>query len=599
MNRRTPTSQSSLRVTRRRRVRPLSVDPWAIVLATTHSLFSVVGASFHATGSALWIVGSRGAAVASVLAIVLLTALLAVPITFLFRMLDRQWVPGPGEVSSMRATMRRWFVPTFTVILMGWLPWLILHYPGAVDSDTITQRLEWIGLTPQRNHHPWFDTIVFGAFWNLGDFIGSANVGLFTYLLLQETALAAALAFGIVYVKRLGGTTAVMWTLTALGAVFPVFMTAAAVVSKDSLAAIFWIPAIVLFVEVVRTRGQVLERPWIAWAGVGLLLPLVLAKRTNMYVVLLCVAVVAFFVIRRVRWRLLVGVGSVLIAAGVVWPAVVLPMMGIGTATSTDVLTIPVQQTARVAAEHSDEVPEHEREAIDRVLRWDGLADAYVPGRSDTVKGRWDDAAPLSAKVAYAQTWLSQGLRYPHTYLSATAANTYEYFAPLTPVIFQLNLTLERYVPFWESRAHEWVTVEDVEAATVDVLSAPESLYGARVVLNELFVTFANATPTMSKAFFCSWIPLFVLAFAVRRRSALLTMATVPFVVSLAVLVASPVALPRYMLPSILGSLLLIGLCLVPAVQRQSDGGKVREQRRTALSGKPASGAQDGWGPAE
>ncbi|GAA1956083.1 DUF6020 family protein [Microbacterium aquimaris] len=456
-----------------------------------------------------------------------------------------------------------------------------------MDSDTITQRMQWIGLTPPSNHHPWFDTMVFGLFWNLGDAIGSPNAGLFTYLLLQEVALAIGLSLGFVYLRRLGASRLVMWTLVVLAAVFPVFMSSAAVVSKDSLAVVFWLPALVLFIEVARTRGTVLRNAWVCWSGAAILTALIMTKKTNGYVVLLCVVIVAFVVTAAIRRRMLLGVAVVIGVTSFVWPSLVVPALGVSAGTSTDMMTIPVQQTARVAAEFGADIPSNERDAIDRMLRWEGLGDAYVPGRSDSVKGRWDDAAPLSDKLAYAQAWLAQGLRYPGTYISATAANTYEYFAPLTPVVFQLSLTLDRYVPFWESRAYEEVTIADIEAATTDVLFEPSMLDTTRSVMNDLYREFANATPLMSKAFYSSWVPLFVLTYALRRRSALHVLATTPALVSLAVLVASPVALPRYMLPSIMSAMFLIGLCLLPVSLAPRI--KNRSPRRSAIRRRPAA----------
>ncbi len=531
----------------------------------------MVGASYAATDSAEWFTSSLGGALVGLLAVASLALVLSLVIAALFRALDHAWEQPTGVVGSMRDAVRHWMWPSFGVILIGWLTWLIVHFPGAIDSDTVTQRIEWLGMSPAKNHHPWFDTVVFGWFWDVGDLLGDPNVGLFTYLLFQEVTTAAGLALGIAYLGRLGMSTRLRWTLTILAAVFPAYVIAPSVMSKDAFAVIFWMPALILFVEIVRTRGAVLSKPWVVAAAIAIVIPLVLAKRTNGYLLVICTVVLVFVIARRLRWRLFAGLGTILLVTNVIWPMAVLPALGVAPGTSTDMMTIPVQQTARIVAEHGDEIPRDEREAIDAMLRYDGLAEAYVPRRSDNVKARWNVDAPLEQKLDYARVWLAQLVRYPGTALSATVANTFEYFAPVTPVKLQRNLALDRYVDHWTSKTYERFSREDVEAISTEALGTSSVLNGARVAANKLYDAFSDGNPLMSKALFSSWIPLFALVYAIRRRSSLHVLATVPLFVNLAFLVASPIALGRYLLPLIIASVFAIGLTALPARRESRD----------------------------
>lgn len=554
------------------RPRRLRIDGWAATLAVVLSAFSVLGASYAAGDNAEWFAGSAGTLIGSLFAIALLATLLYVGLAALFRLLDRSWDRGPRDiVVPMRAAVCSWMWPSLGLILAGWLPWLIIHYPGAVDSDTITQRIEWLGMSPAKNHHPWFDTTVFGWFWDLGDALGSPNLGLFAYLLVQEVATAAGIALGIAYLARVGLPRGLRWALTLIAATFPAFVIAPSVMSKDAFAIIFWMPALILFVEIVRTRGAVLTRRWVIVVAVVIVIPLVLAKRTNGYLLLICVVVLAFVVARRIRWRMLAGAAAMLIVTNVVWPMAVLPALGVASATSADMMTIPVQQTARIVAEHGDEIPADEREAIDAMLRYDGLAEAYVPRRSDNVKARWNADAPLEQKLDYLGVWLAQVVRYPGTALSATAANTFEYFAPVTSVSLQRTLELDRYVDHWADKTYDEFSREDVEAVTIDALGSPAALDDARATTNALYTTFSEGNPLMSKALFSSWIPLIALAYALRRRSVLHVIATVPLFVNLAFLIAGPIALGRYLLPSIIATVFAVGLMAIPVSRTRPD----------------------------
>lgn len=552
------------RSTRRRRS-VTSIDPIAAVLALLLAAFLVVGASFHATDSTAWLFSSPAVAVGSALALLVLAAVLHLAISRLYAWLGRRWdrQPEPAvRLIPMRRALRRWMLPTSAVIWAGWMGWLLVHYPGNVDSDTITQLFQWLGLAARVDHHPWFDTMVFGWFWDIGRGVGDLDVGLFAFLLVQVSATALGFGFALTYLGRLGLPAAARWVITVVVATSPTFAIAVSTMTKDSFAAIFWLPFLVLFVEAIRTRGRVLCRPWVAAAAVSLVIPLILAKRTNVYVLVLCAVVVLLVAARRTRLPIILGTALVLAVTNLVWPHIALPALGVQPGTLTDTLSVPVQQTARTVARHGKDIPASERAAIDAVLRYDGLAEAYVPRRSDAVKGRWNVKATRAQELAYARVWLRQLGRYPGTYVAATVNNTYEYFAPLTKLGSTGDLNLERYVDFWLSRSLRGTDRYQIEEVA-DALHSPASLEPLRTAADGAATVWATGNLVASKAFYCSWVPLLALGFALRRRSWMLALAAAPVLLNLGVLVAGPIALPRYMVPMIQGSVLLVGLMLV------------------------------------
>lgn len=542
------------------------IDVTAVIVALLLAGFFVVGASFAATNSSAWFSGSAGAAIGAFLAVLVIAAALYLAIRLLYRWLDRRWdatAESAAGIIPMRKALRRWFWPSFAAVYAGWLGWLLIHFPGSVDSDTITQLYQWLGLAAKVDHHPWFDTMIFGWFFDLGRAVGNWNVGLFAFLFVQVTASAAGMALALTYLARLGLSKGPRRVLTAFVAVFPIFAMSVSVMSKDSFGQVFWLPFVVMYVEALRTRGRFLCRPWIGLAAIVLTIPLVLAKRTNVYVVVLCLIVLLVVSAWRTAARLAIGAVVVVAVTNLLWPHVVLPALGVAPGTGTDALTVPLQQTARTVREHGANLPASERAAIDAVLRYQGLAKAYDPRRSDAVKGRWRAGTTSAERRAYLRTWLAEGLRYPGTYLAATANNTYEYFAPLTPMSFQTDLDLRRYIDFWQSRAFPSTTRAQITDVALG-LHPPATLVPVRSTVNHVNATFLTGNLFASKALYASWIPLLVLGFAIRRRSWLLALATIPLFLNLAVLVASPIALPRYIGPSVHGAVLIAGLAMLP-----------------------------------
>lgn len=535
-------------------------DPWAGSMAAILSAATIVGYSFDINDSAAGFLGAN--AIPSALAWIALALLLHVAIVLVFKALDLSSTTAARmPVSSERflARLRRSGPALWAILVIAWLPWTILHAPGLLDPDTFTQRFQWLGLMERTDHHPWFDTTVFGFVWDAAAALTSEGGGLFTLILVQILATTAGFAVTLVYLLHRGVRPLLVGSLLAVIAVHPVFTTAAAVLSKDSFAGWFWLPFLVLFVEALRTRGAVLQTSWVAVAALAVMIPLVMAKRTNVYLLVICAVVLLIVAQRGKRRRIVVGSSAVLLLTQLIWPSLVLPALGVGPGTSVDMLTIPVQQTARVSAEHGNDIPTDEREVIDSVLRWDGLGDAYDPRRSDAVKGRWNLDAGLSDQAAYVRVWVAQAFRYPGTYLAATASNTYEYFAPMTPMLFHNELSLDRYVEYWDARTPPSTSRATVEAVVASV-QHPGWLADAREAANTFSRTFLEKDPFSTKAFYASWIPFVAVMYGLRSRRWLLVASAVPLLVMLAFLVASPVALPRYILPSLYGSVLISGL---------------------------------------
>ena len=279
----------------------------------------------------------------------------------------------------MRRAIGRWLLPTFGALMVGWLAWLMIHYPGIIhDTDTTSQLLQWYGGVTPRVNHPWFDTVIFGWFWNLGRAVGDYNVGLFVYLLFQTAATALGMALVLTYLGRLGLSDRPRRILTAFAALFPPFLIAVSEMTKDNFAGIFWLPFLVLFVETVRTRGRVLCRRWVGAAAIALIVPLVLAKRPNVYVFILCALVVLVISVPAARKRLLIGMALVLALTSLVCRGLSYRASVCGRQRPRTRSRYPFNRRLE-RWRGGNSMPLAERAAIDAVLPYDRLAKSMTP----------------------------------------------------------------------------------------------------------------------------------------------------------------------------------------------------------------------------
>ena len=158
------------------------------------------------------------------------------------------------EIFSFK-TSKKQFALIAVVLVLCWLPYLIVTYPGVIWYDTEQQLLQWNGQPNTftdgsylSDHHPVFDTMIFGTFLRLGAFFGSADRGLYLGCIVIELVTIAALASMILYCRHIGAGWRFCFAEMIFFAVFPFTALFSMTMVKDSLFMPFFIWFAMIFV---------------------------------------------------------------------------------------------------------------------------------------------------------------------------------------------------------------------------------------------------------------------------------------------------------------------------------------------------------------
>ena len=73
----------------------------------------------------------------------------------------------------------------FLIILAGWLPWILMNYPGTSCPDGNLQLRQFLGDAEWAAGHPPLSSVIMGALFTFGRWIGDANFGFFLYCFFQ------------------------------------------------------------------------------------------------------------------------------------------------------------------------------------------------------------------------------------------------------------------------------------------------------------------------------------------------------------------------------------------------------------------------------
>jgi len=341
-----------------------------------------------------------------------------------------------------------------TVILLAWLPSLCALYPGTLINDSWGQLSQVIrlrdGTWAISAHHPVTDTAIMSLIiLPVVRIFGEWHYGFFVYTLLQAVCTSFSFSMSIVYMKKyFCQSNIVSMFFLLLYCLFPVFVASVQTISKDALAAWIYLLFVICLIEILRTEGAVLKTAKCFWLFLGVFILCGLTKKTNIYVILGTLAILACT--QKKNRKPLISMISILFALYFIVLPVVRYTFTIRSSGPQEMLSLPFQQTAVYVIEYGDEVTEEEREVISKVLEYDNLGMNYNPENADPIKG-FSPRGEKSDYLKYLSVWAKQGIKHPNAYIKATLSHlagwfSFHIYKPITTMDWHSQLD-ERFFP--------------------------------------------------------------------------------------------------------------------------------------------------------
>jgi hypothetical protein len=115
------------------------------------------------------------------------------------------------------------------------------------------------------------------------------------------------------------------------------------------------------------------------------------------------------------------------------WQTLVFPALKVVPGSPAEALSVPLQQLARIARDHQDELTTKERQAISRVFGGqspEAMAKRYDPRLSNPVKDYFDRQWFSAHRADFLHSWLALVARFPASAGAAFIAGNYGYWWP-------------------------------------------------------------------------------------------------------------------------------------------------------------------------
>lgn len=444
---------------------------------------------------------------------------------------------------------------TILIILICWLPYIISFYPAILSPDPSNQIKQYYGLETHyingvnlidenvviTNHHPVFHTFILGGFTKIGDMLGSVNLGLFFFTIFQMFIVISAIIYTLIYLKKLKVPFIIRFIILIIFALFPVFPLYALSPVKDTLFGALLIFYIIEFHKLITTKKYSFKD----YLGLSLLILIMMLVRNNGIYIVLLSFITLVIMLKDKRLSLLI----VLLSSLVVYEAhnkILLPVMHITPGSIREMLSVPFQQTARYSKYYGDELNEEEINIIDKILRYEDLAERYKPNIADPVKYEFNPDTTTSDLIEYFKVWKNGLIKHPGVYIDATINTTYGYFYPNTS---------------------NWYVYHDYDKRLIK--SGINYHYNNLETTRDILTTYAVSFPyipilgSLVNIGFVVWTYIFLLAYLITEKKKRLIPLLLPAFILLLTCIVGPVnTYFRYMFPIVISLPLIIGLLI-------------------------------------
>lgn len=516
-----------------------SFCPWSFIGAVIFGLCTVIGKHFFDFGTDP---GSFGGLDGMAKYVPVIAGLVLVYYQILYSLFNRRYTIKQTSLKGWIGRTADFYekhigLITFLVILVCWLPYLLIFYPGSVCHDGYNQLNQSVGIKPISNKHPILGTYLLGLFFQAGRLVND-NFGIFLYICFQTLVLTIIFTSSVVYIRKIGMPLKISFLVMLYFALVPVWGAYTQAVVKDSLYSGIFLWFVLCFLCLADTLFSAEKKVPTGrqLIGFGISAFLVCALRQNgKYIVF--PAVLVLTVVSFKKWKKILLVFLALSMAVAVYDKGIVPATGATPISRRAVYSVPFQQTAKYLRDYPQDVTEEEYNTINQVLRADVIAERYNPRISDPVKNTFRNEASSEAVRDYLKVWFQMFWKHPGIYLEAFLQQCSGYLDP-----FHLNCPMGTFQNYIKGAP---IATGDLDIHYVhsDQLRNRMSLY--ENLWMEIFPLTLLTYPGVY-----TWITLFsILLLCKKKKWKQLTVMLIP-VFHILTCMASPVnGYLRYMLP--------------------------------------------------
>ncbi|MBP5153087.1 MAG: hypothetical protein ILP13_09285 [Lachnospiraceae bacterium] len=392
----------------------------ALILSVVMSIIYIFCVQFRDYNSLKFLFGSKYSILLFFMGILGYSVLLY----SLFVFLKDKLVTTGTVASEKKNFLSRFFFPiSWAFLMICYLPWLILNYPGSGMPDTIAQFQNYLGDTPWSMWQPPFSSLLMGWLYSLGKSLVDGSFGFFLYALFHSLVATGVFAYSLNRLKKLGAPLKFCIPAALFYGLVPMWGAYAQWVEKDFLFAAVGTLFTTYVIEVLAVRTFDWKNT-VKLLVSGLLCAFL--RNNGIYAVVPALFVLIFLVAKEGRkWVAVVLLSVLVFFEGIT--RVLYPAIGVDKTSISETIGFMLQQTARYVNTYPQEIsPEEEAVLTQNFQSMDSFAE-YDPQFIDPIKRFYNHSAPKE----YFALWFRQLFMHPTVYVESYLNGAFGYLAPV------------------------------------------------------------------------------------------------------------------------------------------------------------------------
>ena len=332
------------------------------------------------------------------------------------------------KLPTREKNIPRLFLISFLVILICYIPYFIIFFPGLLTADSLTGLNMILKIYPVTDSHTLLHLLFMYIPFKVGTLLfNNINMSVGLISLTQMIVMALTFAYTIKFLKSRKVPNIVLIIMVLFYGLLPVNGFYSITLWKD----IIFSCSIVLFTiecfKLIERKNNITFKNSYMFIIVSLLVVFTRNNAIYMYVVLSMVSIIVF----KKNLKVIVPMLLIVFATYVVVKGPVFNALKIEKSSSTEYIAIPLQQIGRMAYKDV-KFTKKEKELIDKLIPLEELKKSYNPEITDSIKfnKKYNTKEFEKNKKEYFELWMNLCLKHPATAIEAYLTTTLGYWYP-------------------------------------------------------------------------------------------------------------------------------------------------------------------------
>lgn len=333
-----------------------------------------------------------------------------------------------GKKDLFKPTLKT-FLIIAVLFMIAWMPYFLNYYPGITSYDTNYQLMQGYGVQPYSNHHPVLHTLIITTIVKIGyAMTNSYNFGIALCAIIQMLACSITFSFVIYYMAKRNIHT-IIKTITFLFFAFVPFVPQFSIaIWKDVPFTLCMVWFVIAIIDMVTGEEKLLKSIKYNILFMLLITLLMFFRNNGVYIIILTLPFLIWG--KRKYWKRLLFLFLLPIVIYYVITGPIYSKLNIEKSSPKEMLSIPMQQMARIVTYRSEELSQEDKEVIAQYIPIERVAELYNPTISDPIKNLFNDGTFRQNKLNLVKLYIKLALKFPGETLEALVGNTYGYYYP-------------------------------------------------------------------------------------------------------------------------------------------------------------------------